>query len=67
MRKEAGYSVSDRVKIAIQSDDEVLAALESYRSYVVNELMADSLESSDVDAEEVELNGHQVKIKVNKV
>ena len=67
LRKEAGYSVSDRVNVVIQADDEVVAALDEHREYVTSELMADSLTTGEVSAEPGDLNGHQVKISVERI
>jgi isoleucyl-tRNA synthetase len=67
LRKDAGYSVSDRVNVVVEADGEVMAALEEHRAYVTSELMADSLVAGTVDSEANDLNGHQVKISVSRI
>lgn len=71
IRKEAGYEVEQRVKMAISSDDEfVIGALSDKMEYIKNELLADELRlnssiSSDLQ-KEVEIGDSKVTLAVSK-
>lgn len=71
IRKEAGYEVEQRVKMAISSDDEfVIGALSDKMEYIKNELLADELclnssISSDLQ-KEVEIGDSKVTLAVSK-
>lgn len=71
IRKEAGYEVEQRVKMAISSEDEfVISALSEKTEYIKNELLADelcfdSLISSDLQ-KEVEIGDSKVTLAVVK-
>ena len=69
MRKEADFEVVQRIKVAVATDAEFAAALAAHADYVKNEILA--LEVTTVPAldgvEPVELNGHSVAVKVEKV
>jgi isoleucyl-tRNA synthetase len=67
MRKEADFEVTQRIAIAVDTDAEVNAALEAYLDYVKNETLAVDFAFADVDAEPVDLNGHQAKVSVKPV
>ncbi len=45
MRKDAGLEVIDRIKINFNAHPDFIAAINSFRDYVSNETLADSLES----------------------
>ncbi len=66
MRKEADFEVSQRIVVTVECDDEMRAAVEAHRDYVMAEVLATGLEFAPVDAAEVELNSHKTKIEVGK-
>ncbi|MBR2921453.1 MAG: isoleucine--tRNA ligase [Kiritimatiellae bacterium] len=67
MRKEADFEVTQRIALTVEADDEMRSALEAHAQYVKGETLALSLEFAACDADEVSLNSHSTKIKVEKV
>ena len=66
MRKEADFEVTQRIALTVEADDEMRSALEAHAQYVKGETLALSLEFAACDADEVSLNSHSTKIKVEK-
>lgn len=67
MRKNAGFELTDRIRLEYLTDDEVAAAVEHFRDYIVSETLAISLERKNEGGEGFEnweINGHQAAIKV---
>ena len=67
MRKTADFEVTQRIAVTVACDDEVKAALEAHVDYVKGEILAQTLNFATIEAQEVDLNGHAVKIVVAKV
>ncbi len=65
LRKEADFNVTDRIVVAVSCDDEVRKALEAHLEAVKGETLATSCEISP-GAGDVDLNGHLVKIAVER-
>ena len=66
MRKAADYEVVQRIRIAVECDAELSAAIEAHRAYVTGETLAVELSFGEVSAEPAVLNGHEAKISVSK-
>jgi len=67
MRKEADFEVTQRIRVTVMADDEMKAAVEAHRDYVMGEILATELSFGEcADAPSVDLNGHVTKIKVEK-
>ena len=68
IRKESGYEVTDRVAVLYHADDETSAALESMRSYIGMETLAESLERGEQPlGVDLEINGRHVNVRVQRV
>ena len=67
MRKDADFEVAERIRVTVEADPELMAAIEGHRDYVMTELFADDLSFTGVDAPEADLNGHKAKIAVVKM
>ena len=68
MRKEADFEVTQRIRVTVAADDEMKAAVEAHREYVMGETLATELGFGEcAGAAEAVLNGHTVAIKVEKV
>jgi len=66
-RKEQGFQIMDRVEVFLQSDVEVLAAVNEYRDYILGETLCDAISfTQDADMQSVDLNGKEILIKVQK-
>ena len=65
MRKEADFEVTQRIRVTVEADDELKAAIEAHRAYATAETLATALDFAACgDAPAVDLNGHAAKIRV---
>ena len=63
LRKEAGYEVTDRIRLSVQATDVMATALSHMKDYIQNETLAVELIIGDVSGEqkkEWEIDGHMV-------
>ncbi|MBQ9431280.1 MAG: isoleucine--tRNA ligase [Kiritimatiellae bacterium] len=67
MRKDADFEVTQRIKVKLAADAEFQAAVERYRDYVQGETLCLDLAFGEVTGDAVDLNGHSVKLAVEKV
>ena len=68
VRKDSGYDIVDRIEVMVSKSEVSDAAVEEYRDYICNQVLADTLELCDhVDTEnEIELDGAIIKVAVSK-
>lgn len=69
IRKERSYNVTDRIAVELESKDFLFDAVNNYKGYICNEVLADSLQFSQhqsADAEIIDVNENELKIKVSK-
>ena len=69
LRKEMDLQVSDRITVAVASDEEAAKAILAFRDYVSNETLALDIIAGEIAAdkkEEADLNGHNAVICVKK-
>lgn len=67
MRKTANFEVTQRITLAVETDEALTTALTTFTDYVKTETLAVELEFRPVTAEALELNGHPAKIEVRPV
>lgn len=69
LRKDSGLEPTDRIRLSYASEEELARALESQRTYIMDETLAVEFGSSlSSDAMlEVDLNGHTCRIAVERV
>ena len=65
MRKEADFEVTQRIKVVVSCDGVLKAALEEHSAYVKGEILALGLSFEEGEGS-VDINGHNVAIKVEK-
>ena len=67
IRKESGYDITDRIAVKVSSSSVSDAAVEEFRAYICNQVLADSLEiCGDVAGEDIELDGATIKVAVSR-
>src|SRR5690606_26496184 len=68
MRKTEGFDVTDRILVNIEKREEVVKAIEDYKTYIANEILADDiLLSEEKVGTEVELfEGNSIFINIQK-
>ena len=57
----------DNIKISYESDQEVVEAVKENEDFIKNETLALEIVNENTDSEEIDLNSHPSKIKVEKV
>lgn len=66
LRKSSGFEVTDRINIYYSSNEEVKNAICNAKDYISKEALADNISVSNAE-ELFDINGHEVKIKVEKI
>ncbi|KXO16947.1 isoleucine--tRNA ligase [Peptoniphilus sp. GNH] len=67
MRKAHDFDVLDNINIFYETDKEVKKALEKEKDYIKKECLAEKIEFSNLDEKAQDLNGHEIKILVEKL
>lgn len=66
MRKQNDYEMMDNINIYFSADEDVAAAIDEYRDYIMKETLAvDMAEKQGL--KEVELNGHKTGLDIERV
>jgi isoleucyl-tRNA synthetase len=65
IRKDSGFEVTDRIMISIEKNDAMSGALDSYGEYIKNQVLASSLEITDLLTEGTELDFDDFALKVS--
>ncbi|GHT19538.1 isoleucine--tRNA ligase [Bacteroidia bacterium] len=63
IRKSNGYEITDRIRVEIQRDDRITAAVEAYKDYIAGQVLANSVILSNL-TEGVELDFDEFKLLV---
>jgi len=68
IRKSSGYDITDKVHVTILSNDEMDGAIEEFKTYIANQVLAVSIELTDVisDATELDFEDFKLSVKVEK-
>jgi len=65
LRKAKNFEMMDRIKIYVDADEDVKAAIEKHKDYICSETLANAIEAKS-GLEEADLNGHKTGIDVEK-
>ena len=66
IRKDSGLEITDRIRIALTPTNEVRAAVEGFGEYIKTQVLADSIDLSDNNGVEADIDGLKVNIRVDK-
>lgn len=66
LRKQHDFEMMDRIAISIDADDDVRAAVEKHRDYIMKETLADEISGGE-GLERFKINGHDTGIEVKKL
>ena len=66
IRKETGLEITDRINVEITPDGRVKSALDGFADYIKTQVLANSIELTDNDGTEAEIDELKVNIKVVK-
>ena len=67
LRKKKDLDILDNIKIAYKSDEEVEKAIAADEEFIKSETLALEIKNEENDAEVENLNGHDIKIKIEKI
>ncbi|GHT72481.1 isoleucine--tRNA ligase [Bacteroidia bacterium] len=67
IRKSNGYEIVDKIKVTLQSDNRINEAVEEYKQYIANQVLANRLIITDLtDGIELDLDDFKLFVKVEK-
>ena len=71
MRKEAGFDVTDRIKIFFNGSEKLIDAVLSFQNYVSSETLAEKLNNGDIskgnNKQEWKIGEYECTIQIEKV
>ncbi|MCZ4223654.1 isoleucine--tRNA ligase [Pedobacter rhodius] len=69
LRKELNFEVTDRIKVALQNDNLVTAAVAKNKAYICAEILADDLELTDTvtNANKIVIDDVELSISITKI
>jgi len=67
MRKQRDFEMMDQIKIFFNADDEVKAAVEEHKDYIMKETLAVEMIAVASELAEYDLNGHKTGIDVERI
>ena len=67
LRKEADFVITDHIKVYYKGDNDIDDMLKEFNEYVKNETLTEEIVKKDVKSTDYDLNGHSVKIEVERI
>ena len=67
LRKSSDFNIVDRINLYYSGDEDFDKAIEKFEKYIKDETLSLSITKDDNLTESFDLNGHDVKLKVEKV
>ena len=67
LRKTSGFDIADRIEMTYSAPDEVKNALENFRDYIMDEVLAVKLEEDSSASEELKINEYDMKVSIKQV
>jgi len=67
LRKTSGFDIADRITMKYSAPKEVKAAIKAYKKYIMDEVLAVTLEEAELSCEEFKINEHSMMIDIKKV
>ena len=66
LRKESNFNIVDRINLYYEADDFVKQSIIDFEEFIKKETLAISIEKSENVDKELDLNGHNIKIKIER-
>ena len=68
LRKSSGYDITDKISVTVLSNDVMDEAIKDFNSYIANQVLAESMEITDVisDATELDFEDFKLSIRIEK-
>ncbi|MGL4327504.1 MAG: DUF5915 domain-containing protein, partial [Tannerellaceae bacterium] len=64
IRKSSGFDITDKVNVVIASNEATDAAVEEYKDYMANQVLANSIEIASVMTDGIELDLDDLKLMI---
>ena len=66
IRKDSGFEITDRIQVIISPNEQTDAAIADYADYIKTQVLADTIEVSYNDGQEIDFDDFNLNIKVVK-
>ena len=68
LRKSSGYDITDKISVTVLSNDVIDEAIKDFNSYIANQVLAVSVEITDVisDATELDFEDFKLSVRIEK-
>ena len=68
LRKSSGYDITDKISVTVLSNDGMDEAIKDFNSYIANQVLAVSVEITDVisDATELDFEDFKLSVRIEK-
>ena len=68
LRKSSGYDITDKISVTVLSNDGMDEAIKDFNSYIANQVLAVSVEITDVisDATEMDFEDFKLSVQIEK-
>ena len=67
IRKSKGFEITDKIVVLIQSDDRVVEAVNEYKIYIANQVLAESVDLTELtEGIELDMDNYRLWIKIDK-
>ena len=67
MRKDAGFEVTDHIRLMISGDEEIDSVVRDYADEICSDVLADELTAAAYGTETTDVNGKAVRIGIEKI
>ncbi len=64
MRRDAGFQVTDRIRVTMQTTNRVQSCFAKYQDYITHEVLATQVHFGPCEGESQDLNGEETKIAI---
>ena len=67
IRKSKGFEITDKIDVVIQRDNRINEAVNEYKTYIANQILAESVELAELtEGTELDMDDYQLLVKVDK-
>ena len=67
LRKSSGFDISDRINMVYTGPKEITDAVREFKDYIMDEVLAVTLEESNDALEELKINDYDMKVSVSQI
>ena len=67
LRKTSGFDIADRIDMIYNASKEVVDAINEFKEYIMDEVLALTLEESDMAETEFKINDYDMKVSIKQV